>query len=73
MTYSFVCPECHSYFITRRHDQKFCSHSCASKNRKVRRERVFLTDPSFFNSHVPREEIERLMELKQVERTPLGT
>ena len=76
MTYSFVCPECHQYFITRDRRQKFCSHVCAGQKRKFprpgRKDSLPLNDPCFFHWHIPLEEIQRLMEEKQVEQKYVG-
>jgi len=76
MTYSFVCPQCKHQFITRDHRQKFCSHTCAGVIHRIPKEPKYTLpsqNPCFFNWRIPLEEIERLMEEKQVEQKHIET
>ena len=75
MTYNFVCPECHHYFTTKKPEQKYCSRRCAMAYRKfpkLIRNMALPETPCFFNWRIPLEEIQRLMELKQVEQKHVG-
>lgn len=76
MTYSFVCPHCQRAFKTNRPDQIYCSKPCAGHSKSFDIPDRYLVKPDrrcFFSPHIPLEEIERLMEEKQVERTQIGT
>ena len=74
MTYSFVCPECQQPFITRIWDQQFCSKRCCDLHQRLAHKRLLealegkkidVKERCFFSSHIPLEEIQRLMDLKK--------